>query len=116
MAKVTPFPLAPDAYPRVRGVFITRWWRGIMIAQKWPRKRGKPTNPKVIFTSQQFALASKMAANAEPMSYDTAVYSTKGTSLLPRDFLVMAAFGKAYEVIGPNGEVYYQNSHAPPED
>jgi len=114
MAKILPANLAPDALPRVRGVLLTRISRGVIIAQSWPRKRGSMTNKKVIFTSGQFSLACQMAANPEPLSLITAIFLTKGSSLLPRDLLVMAAFGKAYEVTLPDGGVATQNSHAPP--
>jgi hypothetical protein len=114
MAKILPANIAPDALPRVRGVLLTRISRGVIIAQSWPRKRGKMTHPNVIFTSRQFSLACQMAANAEVRSFQTAVFLTKGSSLLPRDLLVMAAFGKAYEVTLPTGALATQNSHAPP--
>lgn len=87
-----------------------------MLAQKWPRKRGKPKNWKVYFTSQQFALASKMAANSEPMQLETAKFMVKGTVWLPRDLLVRAAYGNVYELVLPDGSVAPQNSHAAPEE
>ncbi len=114
MVKVLPANLAPYTYPRVRGVFLTRLSRGVIIGQSWPRKRGKPTNPNVVFTSKQFSLAAQMAANPEPMSYVTAVEMTKGTDWMPRDLLIRAAFGKAYEIALPTGGWATQNSHAPP--
>lgn len=114
MAKITPANLAPDAYPRIRGVVITYEHRGVMVAQKWPRKRGTPTNPKVIYTSKQFSYASQMAANAEPMSMETARYLSQDTVWLPRDLLVRAAYGNLYEITGPNGEIYTQAPHNKP--
>lgn len=114
MAKILPANLAPDALPRVRGVLLTRISRGVIIAQSWPRKRGHITNSKVIFTSKQFSYACQMAANAEILSYQTATFLTKGSTLLPRDLLVMAAYGKAYEVTLPDNTTATQNSHAPP--
>lgn len=114
MAKILPANLAPDALPRIRGVLLTRISRGVIIAQSWPRPRGKIKNSRVAFTSEQFSRAAIMAANPEPMSLITAQVSTKGSDWMPRDLLVRAAFGKAYEVTLPNGGVATQNSHAPP--
>lgn len=114
MAKILPANLAPDALPRVRGVLITRISRGVIIAQMWPRKRGKPTNWNVIFTSKQFSYAAQMAANPEPMSLISAINMTKGSDWMPRDLLVRAAFGKAYEINLLTGGTAPQNSHAPP--
>jgi len=114
VAKILPANLAPDALPRVRGVLLTRISRGVIIAQTWPRKRGRMTNPKVIFTSTQFTYAAQMAANPEPMSLVTAMFLTKGSDWMPRDLLVRAAFGKAYQVTLTDGALATQNSHAPP--
>jgi len=114
VAKILPANLAPDALPRIRGVFLTRISRGVIIAQSWPRPRGKIKNSRVAFTSEQFARAAVMAANPEPISLITAQISTKGSDWMPRDLLVRAAFGKAYEISLPTGGQATQNSHAPP--
>lgn len=114
MAKLNPANLAPDALPRLRGVVITYINKFGVVAQKWPRKRGPITNFNVAWTSNQFAIASRMAANAEPMSMETARYMTQGTVWLPRDMLVMAAFGKAIQLVSPEGDIYTQADHGPP--
>lgn len=114
MAKLNSANLAPDAYPRLRGVVIAYDTKFGVVAAKWPKKRGTPTNPNVIWTSKSFSLASQMAANSEPMQMETARFLVKGTVWLPRDVLVMAAFGKAYEITGPDGEQYSQAYHGPP--
>lgn len=116
MAVVTLGNLAPDTLPRIRGKFLVMPWRGIWVARAWPRKRGKPTNRKIVFTSQQFALAGRMAANSEPMQYATAVFQTAGSHWLPRDLLTMAAYGKAYEVYLPDGTKCTQADHGPPPE
>lgn len=114
MAKIYPANIAPDALPRARGIFIVRITPAGIIAQKWPRKRGKPTNPKVAFTSKQFSIASRMAANSEPLQMETARYLTKGTIWMPRDLLVMAAYGKAYELVNKDGTIWTQAFHGLP--
>lgn len=114
MAVIVPANLAPDTLPRVKGVILTRPWRGLWVVAKWPRKRGAPKSSGQVFTSQQFSLASKMAANPEPMSYETARFIAQDSSWLPRDVLVLAAYGKLYEVTDPDGNEYTQAWHGVP--
>jgi hypothetical protein len=116
MAKLSPANLDPNALPRIHGVFYTRISRGVIIAQTWPRKRGKPTNWNIKFTSQQFKLAAQMASNSEPLQLQTAIFLTKGSSWMPRDLLLKAAYGSAYEVTVPNFGLATVNSHAPPPE
>ena len=116
MAVVVPANQAPDTRPRVRGVFLIRPFRGIWVAAKWPRKRGKPKSWRQWWTVQQFAYAGRMAANPEPMSYETARYLTEGSDWLPRDLLTMVAYGKFYEVILPDGTTAGRNDHGAPAE
>lgn len=115
MAVVKPAALAPDTLPRVRGVFLVRPWKTLHVAAKWPRKRGSPKTWNGYWTMRQFSLAGKMAANPEPMSYETARFVTEGSHWLPRDVLTMVAFGKFYEVYLPDGTLCTQASHAAPQ-
>ena len=116
MAVVKPASLAPDTLPRVRGVFFIRPWRGIHVASKWPRKRGTPKAWKQYFTSQQFALAAKMAANPEPMSYETARFLSQRSHYIPRDLLTMVALGTFYTVELPDGTTAERAPHTAPEE
>lgn len=116
MAKIIPGNIAPDALPRVRGHMYARSTRYGVIAQAWPKKRGKPKDWNTYFLSTQFAKAAQMSANPEPLSYQTALFISHGTDYLPRDVLVRAAYGKLYEIVLPDGTVAQQASHgAPPE-
>lgn len=115
MAVIQPANLDPDSWLRVKGVVIQQPWKTLMVVRTWPRKRGKPTNPAVIFTSTQFGKAGKMAANSEPMQYETAREMTKGTHWLPRDLLVKAAYGSAYEIILPDGSTAPVTPKGPPQ-
>jgi hypothetical protein len=114
MAKIYPANVAPDALPRVRGILLSRISRGVAIAQKWPRKRGPSETPQQVYLTQQFSRAAHMAANAEPMSAETARFFSKDTVWLPRDLLVRAAYGNLFEIILPDGTKAYQTSHAYP--
>lgn len=114
MAKVDIGQLSPDAVPRVRGRFLVRPWRGIWVAAKWPRKRGSSQHPNSVWTAQQWAYAARWSANPLPLDYATAVAMVEGTEWMPRDLLMRAYFGKAYEVVSPDGTVWTTNSHSPP--
>jgi len=114
MAIVIPKNLAPDTLPRIRGRFLVKPWRGIFVAAAWPKKRGKPKHPNTIWNSKQFGYAGRMAANSEPMQFETARFLTEGSHWLPRDLLTMAAYGKAYEVYLPDGTLCTQAPHGPP--
>jgi hypothetical protein len=114
MAVIKPANVAPDAYPRVRGNVITRVTEHQIIVQKWPRKRGPSQTWKAQFLTQQFGIAGRMAANAEPMSWETAKYWSQGTVWMPRDILVMAAYGKLIEITGTDGTKFVQADHSAP--
>jgi hypothetical protein len=111
VAKLNPANLAPDALLRIRDVVISRISRGVIIAQKWPRKRGPSKTDQQVFLTQQFARASRMAANSEPMQVDTARFLSSNTVWLPRDLLVRAAYGNVYELTAPDGTKAYQTNH-----
>jgi hypothetical protein len=114
MAKVKPNPLAPDAVPRARGILLVQPYRGGVAARRWPRKRGQPKDPRQRYLLAQFGMAAKMAANPEPMSLATAIEHTKDSNFLPRDLLLRAAYGKAYQVILPDGTVMRPAPHVAP--
>lgn len=114
MAKINPANVSPDAYPRVRGSILTRTTEHQIIVQKWPRKRGPSTTWKAYFLTQQFGIVGRMAANAEPMSWETAKYWSQGTVWMPRDILVMAAYGKLIEITGTDGTVFVPADHSAP--
>lgn len=116
MAIITPISLAPGALPRIRGRVYARTTMWGVVAQAWPRKRGKPRSWTTHWQSQQFGLAARMAANSEPIQYQTAIEMTKGTGWVPRDILVRAALGLAYEVYQPDGTLCGVNDHGAPAE
>lgn len=102
MAKVIPDPLAPDAFPRVRGVFLTRPMPIGHVAQKWPRKRPEQgRKPWQFYRQQEFAIAALWTKWVHPYEYETARRMAIGTQLVPRDLLMRAIMGLAYEVTTP---------------
>lgn len=101
--KVELAALDPDALPRHKGSYLvvdTKWGPRLVT---WPKPRGKAKTPYDWFRQQEFAIAGWMAANPSPLDYLTAVEMTKGTHQVPRDFLTMCAFGRAYTLVGPSG-------------
>lgn len=116
MAKVDLANIPPDAWPRVRGAFLVKAGIYGPYAAKWPRKAGPPKTPAQQFTSAQFGIAARMAANSEPVQFETAREMTKGTDWLPRDLLTLAAYGKAYELFAPDGTPFTQADHGYPKD
>ncbi len=114
MAKINPANVAPDAYPRIRGVVLTRTTAQGIVVQKWPDKRGPSKTEEQKFLTKQFGLAGSMAANSESMAWQTAEFLSRGTVWMPRDILVMAIYGKLYELTGPDGQVFIQANHGWP--
>lgn len=114
MAKVILDNVTPDAFPRIRGRFLTHPIRGQIIARGWPKKRGDNQHPNSQWTAKQFAYVGQMTANAFPLDWQTAIYMTKGTDWVPRDLLTRAAFGTAYEVTLAGGDPWPVVPKSPP--
>lgn len=106
MAKVKQFPLSPGAFSLARGRFVIRDTRWGQVAQKWPKKRPKAKEGGPLWHQQQFARAAVMAANPNPLDLGTAIEMVKGTTYVPRDFLMMCAYGYAYVLQGPDGQLW----------
>jgi len=115
MAKVDIGQMSPDAVPRIRGIFLVMPWRNGWKAQKWPRRRGPSKNPVSQWYAAQFAYAARWSANPNPLDYATAVAMTKGTDWMPRDLLMRAIYGTAYEVILPDGTIMTVTDKGPPQ-
>lgn len=121
MAKIVPDPLAPDVIPRIRGVMLAQPTRAGVAVRAWPRAHGPARTAKEHYLREQFRMAARMAANPEPMSLATAIAHTADSNFLPRDLLVRAAYGKAYQVLLPDGTMMTPAPHTytetqPPAD
>lgn len=104
--KIKPASADPDAVPHgLKKVQIrnTRW--GI-VAQKRPGKPKKPPTKLQQQYRQRFALAARMASDPTSLDLRTAIEMAKGTEQVPRDILTMAALGRYYEIVGPDGELW----------
>ncbi len=95
MAILRSIPLAQRLASH-RGRTITYTHRGILVTQKWPRKRGTPTSAKQLWWIDWFTQANKLAKYADPMSQVRAIDMTKGTGLYPRDVLLKAMRGRLH--------------------
>ncbi len=114
MAKIKPGNLAPYAYPRIRGLFLTQDYKGGIAARTWPKKRGKNQSPNSQWTSQQWGIAARWSASMFPLDYLTAQAVTAGTDWMPRDILLRAIFGTAIEVYNPDGTKWTVSYKGPP--
>ncbi len=81
----------------------TKWGR---VVQAWPRKYNSKFKWWLIYKRAEFAYAAMWAANAEPMSYETAVNHSKGTDYLPRDVLVACMYARWYQIQNPDGFIW----------
>lgn len=103
MAKVDLANLAPGATPLSRKRFLVRDTKHGPVASGWPVSRGAPKTPYDFYKQAEFWYAAKMAANPYPLDLGTAIEMVKGTTLVPRDWLMMCAYGRAYIIENPDG-------------
>lgn len=86
-----------------RGNFYVRDTKWGAVAQVWPVKRGPPKTPYDFYKQKEFGIAARMAANPIDLDYGTAVEMVKGSTLVPRDFLLQCAYGRAYVIEQEDG-------------
>lgn len=103
MAKVVLGNVSPGATPLARGALLIRDTKHGAVASKWPKKRGRAKSGYDFYRQTEFGWASRAAATPNPLDLMTATEMVKGTTYVPRDFLVMAAFGRAYDIVSPDG-------------
>ena len=95
-------------YVRLRGILHHQTTGdGRTIAKIWPRKRGAPTSPEQINQTANFAIVRHMAHDPLPLDNIAARGWSKGTPLLPTDFLTKAAYGTMWEVATITGQEYW---------
>jgi len=103
MAKITEASLVPDATPGRKKSFVVRRTRGGSIAAAWPPKVGKWKSPGAFYQQQEFGLVARQVSNPEPTALASAVNIAKGSDQVPRDLLMMAAYGLLYEITFNDG-------------
>lgn len=95
-------------YTRLRGLLHHEHTQdGRTIAKAWPKKRGPTTDPAQINRQGNFAIARNMAH--DPLPYDNIAARgwSKGTAMLPGDFLTKAAYGTMWEVTTTDGKQFW---------
>lgn len=93
--------------PAYTGRIIVRSWRGRLIAQAWPRKRGRPKHPAQIRSIEAFRNATYNAQRMDSRSWDVAIRMTRGTPLYPRDVLTAAQYGREIGPVDADTGVWY---------
>lgn len=79
---------------------------GQLIAQKWPKKRGKPKSPVTREQNEWFRQANMLAKYAPGSDQWMAIEVAKGGPMYPRDLMMSAMAGRLYGKIIIDGEEY----------
>lgn len=114
MAKIVLGNLVPTAASITGGRFYVRDTKYGPVAQAAPRQPKQRNNSAVQWWREQFAIAARMASTPEPLSMLTAIEMAKGTEQVPRDILMMCAYGTYYEIFGPDGAQWLPSYKGPP--
>jgi hypothetical protein len=103
MAKITPGNVAPNAVPQSRGGMVVRFTRSGIVAQAWPPSRGKSKSGYGYYHEKEFGIAARWASTPLDLDLQTAIEMVKETTYVPRDFLMRAMYGRAYQIISEDG-------------
>lgn len=114
MAKIILGNLVPRAASITGGRFYVRDTKYGPVAQGAPNQPKHRNNATVQWWREQFAIAARMASTPEPLSMLTAIEMAKGTEQVPRDILMMCAYGTYYEIFGPDGQQWLPSYKGPP--
>lgn len=114
--KIKPGPLTQAAIPMLRGIAQLRDTAHGVVVQGWPSPKRRPLTPAEQWYREQFGRAGRMASMPTWQDYQTAVEMVKGTTMVPRDFLTSAIYGKAYEVVLPDGTTMDVTDKGPPTE
>ena len=98
MAKITEASLVPDATPGRKNGFVVRRTRQGPVAAAWPPKAGKWNTPGDFYRQQEFGLVARMVSNPNPLDLMSAINVSKDSDQVPRDLLMMAAYGTLYDL------------------
>lgn len=99
--KRKPGDLEPSLNLHMPGVVYTRTTKWGEVTQAWPRKRPPPMDQRSVIRRKNFGLAAIMAANPMDLDYYFAQARARGTTMVPRDILTLAALGQLFELHGP---------------
>lgn len=106
--------LSPGASVKTLKGFYVRSWLGRYVISKSP-SQPKTYNHSRWWNQNQFAIAARMAASPLWIDQISAMNAAKGTEQVPRDVLMMAAYGNLIGIIFPDGtETTVADHSAPP--
>lgn len=105
MAKVGA-PLRGSKPPSFGARVVVRVLNGQAIFQKWPRRRGRTTNPVTKAQNEKFKQANKLAKYASAQDQWMAIEVAKNSPLYPRDLLISAMYGRLFETLTIDGQEY----------
>lgn len=98
MAKVVPSTLQPETLPFVRGRVLFLKGPYGWVAQKWPRKRGKPKTPYDYYRQTEFGNAAKLTAYSTAVEQESARLISQGSGNVPRDYLTASILGLGMQI------------------
>lgn len=113
--KIDPADLDPDTLPTPRPFFYLRDTRWGVVAQARPSYRKPKPGDARWWWQKQFGLAARMAADPIWQDYGTALEMVKGTTMVPRDFLMQCIYGNAYIITETDGQEWVPTPKTLPE-
>ncbi|MCL6536954.1 MAG: hypothetical protein K6U77_12965, partial [Armatimonadetes bacterium] len=90
-----------------RGAFYVRTWRGKLIAQAWPRPRGRPRDPAAKARLKAFAEAVKAWRYLDPETKNAMVNAFKRSQVLARDAFTAQLYGTQWLIRTREGTKIY---------
>lgn len=89
--------------PSYRGLIQVYVRDGQIITAKWPKKRGKSKNPKVLEAQEWFRQAQWVSKYWPAQMQAQCAEAVKGTPLMPRDLMTMIMAGRAWYWVSEQG-------------
>lgn len=115
MVKIQRGDLDRKAFSHTLKGFYLKTWLGRTIVARSPRY-GPRNNRNSVWWRNQFTIAARMAASPIWLDYEAALGLSRGTEQVPRDILMMAAYGDLFSIELPDGTVTTVADHGPPPE
>lgn len=102
---MTKLPYRRASPPTMRGALVMKLWRGLVVVQKWPRKRGKSIDPGTRTRSKQFGDACRLSNQVAPSQMEIARKAAKASLMVPRDLIISAMYGNLFDLELEDGRI-----------
>lgn len=89
----------------MRGGLVMKLWRGLVVVQKWPRKRGKSIDPGTATRSKQFGDACRLSNHVDPRQMEIARGAAKASLMVPRDLIISAMYANLFDLELDDGRI-----------